>query len=271
MTREIVVNAGFGETRAALLEDRRLVQLFMEREAHHSVAGNIYKGRVENVLPGMQAAFVNIGLERNAFLYIDDALAHLNGADDEVDAPRVRSIVDVLAEGQEIVVQVVKEPIGTKGARVSTNLTVPGRYLVLMPTVDHIALSRRITDEAERQRLKEIARDIRPPGMGLIVRTLAVGKEQDVLAQDCRFLVGVWEKIQRRARTNPAPALLYEDFDLIYRLVRDEFTPDVSRFVVDDEGVYKTIVELLDSLSPTMKPRVYLYTGPKPIFEFYDV
>ncbi|REJ37005.1 MAG: ribonuclease G, partial [Bacillota bacterium] len=271
MTREIVVNASFGETRAAMLEDRRLVELFIEREAHRSVVGNIYKGRVENVLPGMQAAFVNIGLERNAFLYVDDALAHLNGSEEVVEAPRPRSIDDVLTVGQEIVVQVVKEPIGTKGARVVTNLTIPGRYLVLMPTVDHIALSRRITDEEERQRLKEVARQIRPPGMGLIVRTLAVGKDADVLAQDCRFLLGIWEKIQRKAATSPAPALLYQDYDLVYRLVRDEFTPDVSRFVVDDETVYKTVLELLDSLSPSMKPRVYLYTGKKPIFEFYDI
>src|SRR5690606_35632153 len=175
MTREIVVNAGFGETRAAVLEDRRLVELYLERDARHSVAGNIYKGRVENVLPGMQAAFVNIGLERNAFLYVDDAVVQLNGADEVDAAPRGRSIDDVLAVGQEIVVQVAKEPIGTKGARVVTNLTIPGRYLVLMPTVDHIALSRRITDEEERHRLKEIAKQIRPPGMGLIVRTLAVG------------------------------------------------------------------------------------------------
>ena len=271
MTREIVVNASFGETRAAMLEDRRLVELFIEREAHRSVVGNIYKGRVENVLPGMQAAFVNIGLERNAFLYVDDALAHLNGSEEVVEAPRPRSIDDVLTVGQEIVVQVVKEPIGTKGARVVTNLTIPGRYLVLMPTVDHIALSRRITDEEERQRLKEVARQIRPPGMGLIVRTLAVGKDADVLARDCRFLLGIWEKIQRKAATSPAPALLYQDYDLVYRLVRDEFTPDVSRFVVDDETVYKTVLELLDSLSPSMKPRVYLYTGKKPIFEFYDI
>ena len=271
MKREIVVNASFGETRAAVLEDRRLVELFLEREAHRSVVGNIYKGRVENVLPGMQAAFVNIGLERNAFLYVDDALAHLNGSEEVVEAPRPRSIDDVLTVGQEIVVQVVKEPIGTKGARVVTNLTIPGRYLVLMPTVDHIALSRRITDEEERQRLKEIAKQIRPQGMGLIVRTLAVGKDADVLAQDCRFLLGIWEKIQRKAATSPAPALLYQDYDLVYRLVRDEFTPDVSRFVVDDETVYKTVLELLDSLSPSMKPRVYLYTGKKPIFEFYDI
>src|SRR5690606_7901772 len=150
----------------------------------------------------MQAAFVNIGLERNAFLYVDDALAHLNGSEEVVEAPRPRSIDDVLTVGQEIVVQVVKEPIGTKGARVVTNLTIPGRYLVLMPTVDHIALSRRITDEEERQRLKEVARQIRPPGMGLIVRTLAVGKDADVLAQDCRFLLGIWEKIQRDRKSS---------------------------------------------------------------------
>lgn len=271
MKKEIVVNAGFGETRAAIREDRRLVELFLERENHQLVVGNIYKGRVENVLPGMQAAFVNIGLERNAFLYVDDALEHRNGSDGGVGRTRVKSIKDVLKEGDEVVVQVAKGPIGTKGARIVTNLSIPGRYVVLMPTVDHVAISRRITDDNERERLKSIAKKVCPKGTGLIIRTLAQGKSEHDIAQDCRFLLSVWKKIQRRAATQPAPALLYKDFDLMYRLVRDEFTPDVDKFIVDDEGAYRTILDLLDSFSPAMKTRVYKYSGTKPIFEFYGI
>jgi len=271
MKKEIVVNAGIGETRAAIREDGRLVELFLERDSHQLVVGNIYKGRVENVLPGMQAAFVNIGLERNAFLYVDDALEHLNGSDGGIGRGRVKSIKDVLTEGDEIVVQVAKGPIGTKGARVVTQLSIPGRYVVLMPTDDHIAVSRRIADDNERERLKAIAKKVCPKGTGLIVRTLAEGKSEQEIAQDCRFLLSVWKKIQRRAQTQPAPAMLYKDFDLTYRLVRDEFTPDVAKFVVDDDGAYRTILDLLDNFAPAMKRRVYKYSGPKPIFEFYGI
>jgi len=271
MEKEIIVNAGFGETRAAIREDRRLVDLFLERENHQSVVGNIYKGRVENVLPGMQAAFVDIGLERNAFLYVDDVIEPSNGTDGGTARSRFKSINDVLKPGDEIIVQVAKGPIGTKGARIVTNLSIPGRYVVLTPKTDHIAVSRRITDEAERERLKAVARKVCPPGVGLIIRTLAQGKDEEAIAQDCRFLLSVWRKIQRRAQTQPAPALLYKDFDLVYRLVRDEFTPEVTKFIVDDEATYRTILDLLDAFSPAMKSRVYKYSGAKPIFEFYGI
>src|SRR5690606_28425020 len=223
MKREIVINAGLGETRAALLEDRRLVEFYVERQEEQRVVGNIYKGRVENVLPGMQAAFVNIGLERNAFLYVDDALAYKNGSSNG-DGSHVHSIGDILKEGQQVIVQVTKEPIGTKGARVVTQVSIPGRYLVLMPTVDYTGVSRRISSERERNRLKAIAKNLRPNGMGLIVRTVAEGKTEEELAADYRFLVGIWEQIQARAKRASAPALLYKDYDLVYRLVRDVFT-----------------------------------------------
>src|SRR5690625_2273621 len=165
MTIDIVVSAGPSETRAALLEDGRLVELFLERETSELVVGNIYKGRVENVLPGMQAAFVNIGLERNAFLYVDDVIDFPNGSEPPRERGGTRSIDDGLRVGQDVIVQVNRGPIGTKGARVGTHLRIAGRYLVLMPTVDHVALSRRIESEAERQRLKEIAEKICPKGM----------------------------------------------------------------------------------------------------------
>lgn len=289
MKREIVINAGLGETRAALLEDRRLVELFVERQEDQRVVGNIYKGRVENVLPGMQAAFVNIGLERNAFLYVDDALAYKvdgdahegngsgahngNGSSNgkNGNGAKVHSIKDILREGQHVIVQVTKEPIGTKGARVVTHVTIPGRYLVLMPTVEYVGVSRRIHSERERNRLKAIARKVKPKGMGLIVRTVADGKSDEELAQDCRFLVGIWDRIQRRAKRMQPPALLYKDYDLVYRLVRDAFTSDIDKFVVDNQGEYDKTLELLDNLSPHLKNRVYLYHEGPPIFDSYGV
>lgn len=276
MRREIIVNRGVGETRAALLEDRKLVELYYERVSGERVVGNIYKGRVENVLPGMQAAFVNIGLERNAFLYVDDALAYRhptprNGHPPKRSRHKIRSIKDVLREGQEIVVQVTKEPIGTKGARVVTGLSIPGRYLVLMPTVDHIGVSRRIEDEKERNRLKKLAGELRTKPVGVIVRTVAEGRSEEELARDYRFLMQVWSQIQRKARRASPPALLYQDYDLTYRLVRDEFDTQIDKFVVDSAEDYRKTLELLDSLSPELKSRVFLYHEGPPIFDTYGV
>lgn len=274
MIKEIIINAGHGETRAAVLEDRRLVELYVERESHQRTAGNIYKGKVENVLPGMQAAFVDIGLEKNAFLYVEDALAYRSGPDQEdevVDGPQFPPINEVLFEGQEILVQVTKEPIGTKGARVVTHVTIPGRYLVLMPTVEYVGISRRIEDEKERDRLKAIARRIRPRGMGLIVRTVAEGKEEKDLEQDCWFLSRIWERILDKSNRFPAPTLLYKDYDLVYRLIRDHFTPEVERLVIDTRAEYNKILDLLESLSPYLKSRVWLYDDATAIFEAYGI
>jgi ribonuclease G len=243
MRKEIVVNVGLGETRAGVLEDRRLIELYVERDNSERIVGNIYKGRVENVLPGMQAAFVDIGLDRNAFLYVDDATAYKNvqrEPDEPIERPRFQSIRDLLRPRQEIVVQVTKEPIGSKGARVITHVSLPGRYLVLMPTVEYIGISRRITDEQERARLKSIAKKVRPKGMGLIVRTVAEGQDEIELAADSRFLTRVWENLQRLAKKTSAPSLLHKDYDLVYRLVRDMFGADVDKFVIDSPA-HKTI------------------------------
>src|SRR5690606_16198176 len=193
LRREIIVNRGVGETRAALLEDKKLVELYYERDTGDRLAGNIYKGRVENVLPGMQAAFVNIGLEKNAFLYVDDALAAPlaagNGKVPRRGRRKARSISDILKEGQSIIVQVEKEAIGTKGPRVVTELSIPGRFLVLMPNVDYVGVSRRIADEEERARLKKLAESIRGKNMGVIVRTVAEGKSEEELTRDDRLLL----------------------------------------------------------------------------------
>ncbi|HHV93468.1 MAG TPA: Rne/Rng family ribonuclease [Firmicutes bacterium] len=276
MGKDIIVNCGRRETRAAFLEDRRVVEVYIERAGHQRVVGNIYKGRVENVLPGMSAAFVDIGLERNAFLYVDDALDYerlVNGGGRAKNGkPKVRGISDVLKPGQSIIVQVTKEPIGTKGARVVTHLTIPGRYLVLMPTVEHIGVSRRIEDEKERDRLKKLAKELKPKGMGLIVRTLAEGQSREELEQDIRFLLKVWEQILRQSKRVSAPSLLYKDHDLVFRLIRDSFSQEFSRFIVDSRQEYHKVLEILDSIAPHLRSRVFYYHDENiPIFEFYGV
>lgn len=272
MKREIVINSAFGETRAAFLEDRRLVELYVEREPSQRVAGNIYKGRVENVLPGMQAAFVNIGLERNAFLYVDDAMHshdHQNGHATEKGP--VRSIKEIVKEGDSIVVQVTKEPLGTKGARVVTNLSIPGRYLVWLPGEEYVGISRRITDDAERNRLRSIAKRLRLEGAGLIVRTEAEGKSEEEIAEDVEFLAQVWLDIDAKAKRSAAPTVIYKDHDLIYRIARDRFTNDIDKLVVDQEPLYRKLRALIDPLSPQLQSRVYMYHEGPPIFEAYGI
>lgn len=268
MIKEILVNVDWGETRAAVREDNKLVEHYIERDNDEKVAGSIYKGVVENVLPGMDAAFVNIGLERNAFLYVDDINAQTSN---DKDGYRRRGIDEMLHEGQDIIVQVEKEPIGTKGARVVTDLSLPGRYLVLMPTGGGIGVSRRISDERERQRLRRIAQTLKPEGMGLIVRTVAEGRRAVDLANDCKFLLNVWKRIKSKARRAKAPALLYKDHDLVYRIIRDQLTEDVNRLVLDSEAEYRKALELLDILSPQLKSRVFLYREDTPIFEAFGI
>ena len=274
MRKEIVVNVDHDETRVAVLEEGVLVELYIERTSNQRVVGAIYKGRVDNVLPGMEAAFVDVGLDRNAFLYVADAIPAREGDEDEaeVEAPRGASIKDLLKVGQELVLQVTKEPIGTKGARVSSHITLPGRYLVLMPTVDYIGISRRIGDEGERSRLRALAEKIKPAGMGLIVRTVAEGHEEQDLAADVKFLVRLWNKILSRARTTNAPALLHRDLGLVFRVVRDVLGPDTERLVVDSRHEQERILDLLDDISPDLKDRVTLFDShDRSVFELYGI
>ncbi len=280
MQKEILVNVEPGETRVAILEDGVLVEVYYERPTGQRTVGSIFKGKVENVLPGMQAAFVNIGLERNAFLYVNDALPAKN-ADEEGDG-QVRlehkerggrlTIEDLLKPGQEVMVQVVKEAIGTKGARVTTHCTLPGRFLVLMPTVDYVGVSRRIDSDKERDRLRKIAERTRPQSMGLIVRTVAEGKAEGELAADADFLARVWRKVQEKNRSGPAPQLLHKDMGLIYRVIRDSFTEEVDRFVIDSKQEYDKVLELLDDIAPSLKKRVELfYSSERTILDLYSL
>ncbi len=275
MRKEILVTVDIDQTRAAVLEDGQLVELYIEQPVHQRLVGNIYKGKVENVLPGMQAAFVDIGLERNAFLYVDDAQPGREDPEGEEGSPRAGrrpTIKELVRTGQDILVQVAKEPIGTKGARVTRNITLPGRFLVLMPQVDYIGISRRITDEQERERLKRIAQAVKPEGMGLIVRTVAEGAGEDELAHDAAFLARHWQQIAARAREAKAPALVHHDQGLIHRLVRDVLDDTVSLFLVDQREAYDTAAEVVELHAPALRDRIKLYTrGDQTLFDYYGV
>ncbi|MDQ7849242.1 MAG: Rne/Rng family ribonuclease [Armatimonadota bacterium] len=269
MGREIFANVEPYETRVAVTEDGTLVNIFVERG--EPLAGNIYKGKVVNVLPGMEAAFVDIGLERNAFLHVADIRSQ-RLAGEELDESFGRgAIADRLRPGQEILVQVTKEPMGSKGARVTTYIALPAHYLVLMPTVNYVGVSRRIEAEAERKRLRQIAEAIKPEKMGVIVRTAAEGVSEKELKADVDFLLSVWNRVTERARNGRAPVLIYQDVRLIRRVVRDLLTEDVQRFVVDSPEEYGRILDLLSSFAPALKSRVVLYKGEEPIFEHFGV
>lgn len=261
MYREILVQVAEKETKVAVLEEGQLVEIYVERALNQRLVGNIYKGVVQNVLPGMQAAFVDIGLEKNAFLYVEDALANVL-LQDEVHVPvkeGVRpNIRDIVKEGQEIVVQIAKEPVGTKGARVTTQITLPGRYLVLMPTVDYTGISRRIEDDEVRERLKVIAEEIKPPSMGVIVRTVAEGSFREDLEQDIKSLMKIWQRIKNKAQTVSAPALLHKDLELVQRILRDVFTADVQRLSVNSRPVFEKIIDFLDATDTHLKGKVFL-------------
>lgn len=270
MYKEIIVNAGEEETRVAVLENGVPVELYIERSLNQRMVGNIFKGRVENVLPGMQAAFVDIGLEKNAFLYVEDALPARSSDGGHGYTSMGVNICDVVKRGQELIVQIVKEPIGTKGARVTTHITLPGRYLVLMPTVDYIGVSRRIEDEGERERLRELAARVKPPGMGVIVRTVAEGLGEEDFRQDARMLTELWRKIVNRSNHGPVPNLLHRDLELVQRILRDLFTEDVDRLIIDSRREYEKVMEVLDITAPGLKNKVVL-DQREDIFEEYGI
>jgi len=280
MSTEIIINSASEETRVAVLENKEVVELHIDRRREGGIVGNTYKGKVVKILPGIQSAFVDIGLEKAAFLYVSDAGADAEeyarmieeeGLEGRTEFKTQHSIEDILQEGQEIMVQVSKEPIGTKGARITSYISLPGRYLVLMPTVEHIGISRRIKDGKERARLKEIVQSIRKPGMGYIIRTASEEVDQESLTADAEFLELLWENIQRKREGVSAPALLYSELDLTFRTVRDLFTSKVGRLVIDSASEYERIREFVRLYLPSMLPRVELHEGEEPIFEAYDI
>src|SRR3954453_17761498 len=326
MNKEMIISSNDHDTRVAILEEDQVVEIFIERERQRGVVGNIYKGRVSKVLPGMQSSFVDIGLERDAFLYVSEVVNTVeevdrleSGDEDEpaiaaVPEPAVEGapadagvepaaqppgngvdrratprgdsratsrddrpqpkIEDLLKEGQEVLVQVVKEPLGTKGARLTSHVTMPGRFLVFMPTVDHVGVSRKIESREERARLRGIVRDFREAhGFtgGVIIRTAAGGRSKEDIVSDLAYFHQVWTEIRQRMESRRPPAVLFQEQSLVTKLLRDLLTEDFTAIRIDNEQEYRRVVALIERIMPTLLPRVKLYTKEFPIFEEYGV
>lgn len=299
MGSELVINVTEHETRVALLEHGVVTEFHVEPARKAGVVGNIYKGRVVRVLPGMQAAFVDVGLERAAFLYVADIVGHYqnaglrlsNGDSDKIEdglvsdtpyaeevpledgaEPETVPIEQLLREGQDLLVQVAKEPLGNKGARVTSHISLPGRYLVLMPTMSHVGVSRRIEDEEERARLKAIVESMRPePEMGFIVRTAAEEVDEDTLRTDVEFLVGLWKSISEGKQSGKAPCLVHSDLSIALRAVRDLLTSDVERVLIDNRDEHEKILRLYGEKMPWLDTKVELYESDEPLFDRFNL
>ncbi len=283
MNQQIIINADSYETRIAILEDGDLAELRVERAEQRRSVGDIYKGRVNAVLPGMQSAFVDLGLPKTGFLHASDLAENLASLEDLSDveeagerggrrrraaAPRIE---DHLKKGQEVLVQITKESIGTKGPRITQQVSLPGRFCVLMPGVDHVGVSRRIEDRGERQRIKAIIQDLRPKGVGLIARTAGEGKGDPEFAADVKHLIKIWQKIDRKAAGVHAPALVHRELEMTAGLIRDLFTDEVDEVVIDDKDSFAEIQAYLKAVSPELRDRVKLYKGQLPIFDHYAI
>lgn len=255
MKRNIIVKQDEFETMVAILEDDRLAEVFVEREYQQGIAGNVYKARVENVLPGMQAAFVDFGEERNGFLHIRDVVAHKLDADGKLQEPDT-PINRLLRPGQEIMVQVVKEPTGNKGARLSMNPTLPGRYLVLLPTTPGISISRRIEDETLRARLPELVKSQMPEGMGAIIRTAAADATEEAVINDIKGLLKLWKWLLGKNAAGKAVSLLYQDQSLLRRVVRDTFYGDLEHIYVNSAQTAANLAEVVQAIAPEYLPEI---------------
>lgn len=269
MNKEILVDANAFNIRVAVVEDGTPVELYVEQEGSERLVGNIYLGKVQNVLPGMQAAFIDIGLEKNAFLYAGDVFSPGDAYDELDSIPETKKIGDMLKPGQSILVQVAKDPIGTKGARVTTHLTLAGRSLVLMPTVDYVGVSRRIEKEEERNRLRKIIKELKPKDVGIIVRTASAGRTKEAFQEEIESLQKLYQDIQTRAIKVKAPKLLHEEQSLLFRTVRDLLMKDVDRVFVNDIPTFEKIKEIADVMAPKLKPRI-LYKDSEALFDRYD-
>jgi len=258
--KQIIISRDGLETRVAVMEEGRPAELYVERPGCRSLVGNIYKGRVENVLAGMDAAFVDIGLDRNGFLYVDEVSMS------EGRRTQTRKITDLLQGGKEVLVQVVRDAMGSKGPRLTTQLTLAGRYLVYLPRTAVLGVSRRL-DDAERDRLRSICKTLDPAPGGMIIRTAAEGADEEALGRDLRFLQRVWEGVERRIRVAGAPSLVYTEADLAMRAVRDLLGPEFDAVLVDDMKLHRRLAGYLRAVSPDLAGRVELREGDIPLFE----
>jgi ribonuclease G len=317
MTKDLIVSSTPQETKVALLDDGIVSEIFIEREAHRGIVGNLYKGKVTRVLPGMQSAFVDIGQERDAFLYVADVIDELDETlltpEEAGQAPpaaaappsgeppveggppagngqapatapaapvaaagnnhRSAAIEEMLEAGQEVLVQVVKEPLGQKGARITSHVSLPGRYLVFMPTVEHVGVSRKITDDDERRRLKTILKDLRQQrgGGGLIARTVGAGRSREDFERDMQYLSRTWDEVRAQSSRQGAPALLHRGLSLVQRLLRDILSDDIANIRLDGEKEFQRTLDMVNVLQPELAPRVRLYNGSAAILEEFGV
>jgi ribonuclease G len=302
MNKEMIIASNGHETRVAILEDDLAAEIFVERERNRGVVGNVYKGRVSKVLPGMQSAFVDLGLERDGFLYVSDVLnteeafAKFSGEEEDEDEPngnkvngadqrpltrrdqrekaQEQRIEELLKEGQDILVQVAKEPLGTKGARLTSHVTLPGRFLVFMPTVDHIGVSRKIASRDERQRLRGIVREFREQhnfGGGVIIRTAASDRSKEDILADLQYFHRIWTDMRQRTEAHRAPAVVYREPSLVAKLLRDLLTDDYTAIRIDNAQEHQRVLEFIERIMPALAPRVRLYDKDFPIFEEYGV
>ncbi|MCC6850321.1 MAG: Rne/Rng family ribonuclease [Deltaproteobacteria bacterium] len=304
MSKLILINSTPEETRVALVENQTLAEIQFERARERGIVGNIYKGRVVRVLPGMQAAFVDLGLAKAGFLHVSDfhpgvdelplvdaelpepdaapvaeppALAAATAAEpvptDATSpfAPHHEPIEKRLSRGDEILVQVAKEPLGSKGARITSHISLPGRHLVYLPTTNHLGVSRRIEDEEERQRLRDIVLAMKPAGAGFIVRTVCVGLSRSELQADMRFLIELWNRILTRSDGAAVPCQLHDDMDITLRSIRDLFTPDIEKVVVDRQVDHRRILDFVASFAPALTSRIELHEATEPLFDRYGI
>jgi ribonuclease G len=271
MKEEILINVTPQESRAAVLENGMLQELFIERTSSRGLVGNIYRGKVIRVLPGMQAAFINIGRERSAFLHAAEILPVTEQESVEQESIPTPDINELLHDGQTITVQVIKDELGTKGARLTTHLTIPSRYLVLMPDNSHIGISQRIENEQERARLKDILQNNEQSKAGYIVRTAAEGASDEELKRDSEFLLKLWDRIKLKTQQVKAPAIVHEDLDLALRFVRDLVPTDVEKIRIDSESVHHRLLEFLDDFIPSLTGCLEFYSGERPLFDMFNV
>ncbi len=281
MERQIIIDAEQQqERRVAILEDKTIEEYYIERTDIERYVGNVYKGKVINVVPAIHAAFVDIGLEKNGFIHIDDvdasAVEAIEAEEGEERPARkqmqTRQIADLLKEGQDLIVQVVKEPLGTKGVRLTNNISLPGRFLVFLPYEKQIAVSRKIAQPEERRRLRQLAGSIKlPDNCGLIVRTAAEGCTPKEFANDVQYLINLWTSIEARIESSTPPAIVHQELDLILRTIRDSFGEDVYRIVVNTKDEYKRIHEFVSQFVPGAKKDVQLYQGKQPVFDKWGV
>jgi ribonuclease G len=293
MSNELIINSRPYETRVALVDNGTVVELYIERKTGQALRGNIYRGKVVRVLPGMQAAFVDIGIERTGFLCVADVYHNVSGlahtmrkhymepetasieAPESLQPDRINhipfQIEELLHPNQDILVQVAKEPLGKKGARLTSHISIPGRNLVLMPYVNHVGVSKKIASVDEKNRLKQIVMEIKPEETGFIVRTVSEGASQDKLKSDMDFLLKLWENIQYQMNNGTGPRLLYKDLSISLKAVRDLFTNEVDRLVIDSKPEYNKIMAFISAFAGRLEHSVELYETPEPVFDFFGI